>query len=189
MSLPLTLTALRAGLAPVVVLLALVAPSKPLLGACLVAAFVSDVLDGVLTRRLGIESPLLRRLDSVADTLFYAAAGIAAWVLHPSAVLDRRVPLAILAGLEVGRYVLDAVKFRREASYHMGSSKAWGVALFAGLFSLLALGRENVLLDVAVYAGIVADLEGVAISLTLRGWRSDVPSIVHALRIRRAERP
>jgi len=39
----------------------------------------------------------------------------------------------------------------------------------------------------AIVLGIVADLEGLAISCTLKAWKNDVPSIFHALRLR-AER-
>ena len=189
---PLLLTASRAALAPVVVLLAFAgsrsSPPGTAFAACLVAALLTDVFDGILARRLGIATPTLRRLDSIADTLFYLAAALAAWHLYPAAIRSRLVPIAILAALEIARYAFDAVKFRREASYHMWSSKLWGVALFAGFFSLLALGADGVLLTAAVVLGIVADLEGLAISMVLPDWRSDVPTVLHAIRLRREAR-
>jgi CDP-diacylglycerol--glycerol-3-phosphate 3-phosphatidyltransferase len=70
----------------------------------------------------------------------------------------------------------------------MWSSKIWGILLFAGFFALLALGRDGLPVDLAIYAGIIADLEGLAISIVLREWKSDVPSIVHAFRIRDRQR-
>jgi CDP-diacylglycerol--glycerol-3-phosphate 3-phosphatidyltransferase len=183
--LPLLLTALRVLLAPGVVLLALFAPSRPAFAACLVTAFLFDVFDGIVARRLGVATPALRRLDSLADSLFYLAATFAVWHLHPRAIADRWVPLAVLAALELARYAVDLAKFGKEASYHMWSSKLWGIALFLGFLSLLAFGTDNRLVDAAVGLGIVADLEGLAISAALREWRSDVPSVVHALRLRR----
>jgi len=42
------------------------------------------------------------------------------------------------------------------------------------------------LIAFAIPIAIVADLEGLAISLVLRTWQSDVPSLFHALRIRNA---
>ncbi len=185
---PLLLTALRAALAPIVVVLALLAPIPGAFGACLVAAFLSDVFDGIVARRLGVATPNLRRLDSLADSLFYAAATFAVWHLHPSAITARRLSLSLLVALELVRYAFDFVKFQREASYHMWSSKLWGIALFAGFLSLLAFGSDGVLVDGAVYLGIVADLEGLAISTLLRDWRSDVPSVVHAVKLRARER-
>ena len=179
------LTGLRAFLAPAVVLLSLYAPSPKAFAACLVVALVSDIFDGVLARHLGIATVNLRRLDSAADTLFYAACVFAAWHLYPAAITERLVPLAVLAILEVTRYVVDLAKFQREASYHMWSSKAWGLALFAGFFSLLVLGSDGAWVSCAIYVGIVADLEGLVISFVLRHWQADVPSFVHALRERR----
>jgi CDP-diacylglycerol--glycerol-3-phosphate 3-phosphatidyltransferase len=183
-SLPFLLTALRALLAPLIVLLALYWPSRVAFGLCLTTAFLSDIFDGVLARRLGVATPALRRLDSVADSVFYVAATFAVWRQDPAAITARWLPLALLVSLELGRYAFDWIKFRREASYHMWSSKAWGVALCAGFFSLLALGSDNVLVDIAVYTGIVADMEGLAISAVLGQWRTDVPSFVHAMRLR-----
>jgi phosphatidylglycerophosphate synthase len=185
--LPLSLTLLRALLAPVVVVLALAWPNGAAFGACLVAAFLSDVFDGIIARRLGVATATLRRLDSVADSLFYVAALFAAWQLQPQALLAHRTGLVPLVALEAARYAYDLRKFGREASYHMWSSKLWGIALFAGFFSLLALGQSGWPVAAAIWVGVVADLEGLAISVVLPRWTHDVPSLVHAWRLRGAE--
>ena len=186
--LPLTLTAVRALLGPVVIYLALLGPSGFAFGTCLTVAFLSDVFDGILARRLNVATPSLRRLDSIADTIFYLGAIIAAWRLYPSAITERVAPLLVLGGLELTRYVFDFAKFGREASYHMWSSKLWGVALFIGFFSLLGLGTSGLPVSAAIYIGILADIEGLAISVILREWKTDVPTIFHAFRLRSAER-
>ena len=183
-AIPWALVLLRAALAPVILMLAVFYPSGAAFGTCLVAALLSDIFDGVIARRLGVATNTLRRLDSAADSLFYLAATFAVWQLHPGAITSRWIPLIVLGVLELVRYGVDLAKFNREASYHMWSSKAWGVALFAGFFSLLALGQDNAIVDLMIYVGIVADIEGLAISLTLRRWRTDVPTIAHALRMR-----
>jgi CDP-diacylglycerol--glycerol-3-phosphate 3-phosphatidyltransferase len=181
---PLALTGLRAALAPVMVLLALAWPAPGAFAACLVAAFVSDVFDGVIARRLGVATPGLRRLDSIADSIFYVGALFAAWHLHPSAITAHAAALIALAALEAARYAFDLRKFGKEASYHMWSSKLWGIALFVGFFALLVFGEERWLVPAAIWIGIVADVEGLAISLTLRQWRNDVPTFWHARRLR-----
>ena len=181
---PMLLTGLRAFLAPVVLLLSIYAPKPGAFAVCLVVAFVSDIFDGILARRLNVATPTIRRLDSAADTCFYAACAFAAWHLYPMAITERLLPLCILIALEALRYTLDFAKFRREASYHMWSSKLWGIGLFVGFFALLVFASQGVLVSIAIYLGIVADLEGIAISLILPRWQSDVPSYVHAMRIR-----
>jgi hypothetical protein len=117
--------------------------------------------------------------------VFYAAALFAAWHLYPDQVRRHAPALAVLVALEVARYAFDLAKFRREAAYHMWSSKLWGIFLFFGFFSLLALGRGGIPVATAIFTGIVADIEGFAISIVLRHWKSDVPTIAHALRLRR----
>ena len=179
---PLALTLLRALLGPVVLACAVWWPIRAIFSVCLILAFLSDVFDGVIARKLGIATAGLRRLDSVADSIFYLCACIAAYHLYPQAILDRLLPLSALAGLEVLRYVVDYAKYRRETSYHMWSSKLWGIFLFAGFLSLLGFGHAGVLVTLAIVMGIVADIEGLLISAVLKDWRHDVPTLVHAWR-------
>jgi phosphatidylglycerophosphate synthase len=186
-SVPLLLTGLRALLAPVVVLLSLYSPLPKWFAVCLIVAFLSDIFDGVVARRLAVATETLRRLDSVADTLFYAACVFAAWHLYPAVVARHGGALVALGMLELIRYGWDFWKFRREASYHMWSSKVWGIALFVGFFGLLVMGSSGAVLSCAIYLGIVADVEGLLISLVLRQSQADVPTILHALRLRRAQ--
>jgi CDP-diacylglycerol--glycerol-3-phosphate 3-phosphatidyltransferase len=181
---PLGLTLLRALLGPVVLALAMWAPNPALFAACLIVAFLSDVFDGIIARRLKVATANIRRMDSIADSVFYVCTGIAAYLLYPQALRDRAMPLLALITLELARYGLDYLKYRRETSYHMWSSKAWGICLFLGFLMLLGWGQTGLWLSLAIYAGIVADIEGLLISLVLPTWQHDVPSLVHALRLR-----
>jgi phosphatidylglycerophosphate synthase len=179
--LPVSLTLLRAALAPALLVTAYSGGSHLAFGLCLTSAFLSDVFDGIFARRLGIATPKLRRLDSAVDTGFYLCATYCVWHLHRGALLSRAGGLVTLAALEALRYAFDWWKFRREASYHTWSSKTWGIALFIALFLLLALGTDSAATGVAIYLGILADLEGLAISLVLERWQADVPTLIHAI--------
>ncbi len=178
------MTALRAALGPVVVLLALVRPNAAAFAVCLTAAFLSDYFDGVIARRLGVATPTIRRLDSVADTVFYVSALFAGWHLHSTSLRPYVPALLVLAALEVARYAYDFRKFGKEASYHMWSSKLWGIALVLAFYAVLVFGQAGWPVALAIYVGIVADLEGLAISSILPRWRTDVPTIFHALDLR-----
>lgn len=186
-SVPLLLTCLRGVLGPSVIACAYLWPRPVLLAGSVLVAFLSDIFDGVIARRLGVATASLRRLDSMADSIFYLCALWAVWVLHPSVIRNNALPLIVLAVLECTRYALDLWKFGREASYHMWSSKLWGIALFIAFIGVFALDDPGILPVTAIAIGVIADAEGVLISLTLPSWRHDVPSIFHALRIR-AER-
>ncbi len=183
---PLLLTLLRAVLAPLVVFLAFLAPAPGAFAPCLILAAASDYFDGVIARRLKIVTPVLRRLDSLADLLFYLAALFAAWWLYPGVVAGYLGPLGVLFGLGFIRYLVAYAKFGREASYHLWSWKLWGVALFLGFYSLLVFQSDGAWLSLVIYLGILAGLEDLAVSLVLPEWRTDVPTLLHALRLRRA---
>jgi phosphatidylglycerophosphate synthase len=181
--LSLALTLLRLALAPVLVVLARAGAPGLLLAAALVTGFVSDVLDGLVARRAGVVTPFLRRLDSSVDTVFYLGVAYAAWHRHPDALRALALPILVVLGAEALNYALAYAKFRREASYHARSARLWGLLLFVALLVLLAMG-SSALLPVALVAGLLAEAETLAITLVLRRWRHDVPSVWNALRIR-----
>jgi CDP-diacylglycerol--glycerol-3-phosphate 3-phosphatidyltransferase len=181
--LSLALTLLRLALAPALVVLARAGAPGLVLAIALVAGFVSDVLDGVVARRAGVVTPFLRRLDSSVDTVFYLGVAYAAWHRHPDALRALAIPILIVVVGEALNYALAYAKFRREASYHARSAKLWGLLLFLALLLLLATG-SSALLPVALAAGMLAEAETLAITVVLRGWRHDVPSVWNALRVR-----
>ncbi|WP_115718975.1 CDP-alcohol phosphatidyltransferase family protein [Gallaecimonas mangrovi] len=185
--LPLLLTLLRGLLAPVILLLAIFYPSAICFSICLVTAFLSDIFDGFIARRLGVATDGIRRLDSIADTLFYICATVAIYWLYPAAIDERLLPLGILVTLELLRYGFDYSKYGREASYHMWSSKLWGILLFVGFIDILGFGQDGILLSMAIVMGIIADIEGLLISLLMPKWRCDIPTLFHAIKIRNSE--
>jgi len=185
-AIPLALTLLRVLLAPVIVLLAVYHAPPAAFAACLLAAALSDYFDGALARRFKVVTTTLRRLDSIADTIFTLAALLAVWLLHPAIIHEHAYALSALFTLEALRYAYDFAKFGREASYHMWSSKLWGLTLVIAFFAVLVFGGGSTATGVAIAFGILADIEGLAISTLLPEWRNDVPTVVHALGVRRS---
>jgi CDP-diacylglycerol--glycerol-3-phosphate 3-phosphatidyltransferase len=184
---PFALVVLRLCLAPVLLATVWWHPDRTLFAACLVGALLSDYFDGVIARRLGVATPALRRLDSATDTIFYVCALLAALVTAYDLVRPYFPALAVLLLVEVLRYAYDLRKFGKEASYHMWSSKLWGLLLFIGMGALLVLHRGGWPVALAIGWGIAADLEGLAISMTLHAWQNDVPTIWHARRLAKLE--
>lgn len=188
-AIPILLIGLRAALAPILLGLALGWPRPEAFAICLALALLSDYFDGVIARRLDIATASLRRLDSAADTLFCLAALGAVWILEPQVLHAHIATLGILLMLELGRHAFDLIKFGREASYHMWSSKLWALALFLAFFMLLVLGEDGPWVMAAIGLGILSDLEGLTISLLLPRWRHDVPTFIHAWRLHTASEP
>lgn len=188
LALVLALTGLRLVLGPLLVRMALRGGAgMPAVALCL-AAFASDYFDGVLARRFGVDSAAVRRFDSATDTVFFLCAAWAAWLLDADLLRPWLLLALAVVTLEIARYALDLAKFRREAAYHAWSAKAWGLSLFAALVALFGFGSAAPLVPLALALGIVADAEGLAISLVLPVWTHDVKSVVHAWRIRAAHR-
>ena len=175
------LTLLRLALAPVVLA---IPTAGPVIATVLVVGFLSDIFDGVVARRYGVATPALRRLDSVVDTVFYLAIAYAVFRLHPGPLRALAWPIGIVLAGEAFNYVAAYAVFRRAAGYHAWSAKVWGALLFVALLMLLATG-SSALLPIALVAGIIAQADTLAITFTLPRWQSDVPSVFHALRIRR----
>jgi phosphatidylglycerophosphate synthase len=180
---PPQLMAFRAACAPLILVLAWFGVPGPVLAAVLVAALLSDILDGVIARRLGTATPGLRYSDTIVDTVFYAAAATALRIAAPGAFDGTGLLLTAFVTIHVSRATFEVTKYGRMASYHMWSAKALGLLLAAALTYGFVTARPSIILTCALWVGIGNQLEGFAASALLATWRSDVPSIIHAVRV------
>jgi phosphatidylglycerophosphate synthase len=178
------LTVLRLLLAPVLVWLVYAGAPGVVFAGVVLVAFVSDYFDGVIARRLGVASAELRHFDSRTDLVFYATAAWAVWRLHPDVVRSIAIPALIVVGLDVVRHIFDFAKFGSDVAYHAWTSKVWGLSLALALVLLMGFGISEPFIGIAVILGLVAQLEGLVISVVLPVWTHDVPTLIHALRIR-----
>ena len=180
LSAPQLLVAFRAACAPGLFVLACFGFNGLILAAIVVAAVGSDVLDGIVARRTGTATDALRQADTIADTFFFVAAGIALRVAVPHAYEGLWLPLVSLIVVHVSRSTYELTKYGRLAAYHMWSSKALGLLLVAALVTAFVSGRPTWLLGFALWFGVVNELEGFSASVLLPEWHCDVPSLFHA---------
>jgi CDP-diacylglycerol--glycerol-3-phosphate 3-phosphatidyltransferase len=183
---PEVLIAFRAFCAPVMFVLACFGCSGPLLAAVLAAGFLSDVLDGIVARRLGCATDALRHADTLVDTSFYVTAAIALRIVVPGVFDAAALPLALLVAIHVSRATFELAKFGRLSAYHMWSSKALGVLIVIAMSTVFVTGRPSMAVPLVLWLGVVNELEGFAASVILPVWMADVPSLAHA---RRRSRP
>lgn len=175
---------LRLVLAPC--LLALAWFSAPeLFVAGLALAFATDMIDGFVARNFGGATEAGARLDSVADLALWSALPICAVWLLPEFIAAELTTFGLLLACLLVPTVFGVLRFRRITSYHTWSSKLTAVVLGAALLALFA-GLGDVLFRVAVVIAVASQLEELAITALLPRWTADVPSVLHALRIRRA---
>jgi CDP-diacylglycerol--glycerol-3-phosphate 3-phosphatidyltransferase len=182
---PEVLIAFRAACAPAMFVLACFGVPGPVLAGVLLSAFLSDVFDGIVARRMGIATAALRRADTLVDTAFYVAAAVALRLSVRDVFDGAAVPLALLIAVHVSRATFELAKFGRLAAYHMWSSKALGVLMLIAMTTVFLTTRPSPLVAVTLWAGVLNELEGFAASVMLAAWTADVPSIVHACLLRR----
>jgi phosphatidylglycerophosphate synthase len=184
-SVPTGLTTLRLLLAPVLVWLVYANARGIVFAVVILVAFVSDYFDGVIARKLGVASAELRHFDSRADLVFYATAAWTVWRLHPEVVRSIAIPGSVVIGLDVIRHVFDFLKFGKDAAYHAWSSKVWGLSLALALVLLMGFGIAQPFVAITVVLGLIAQTEGLLISVVLPVWTHDVPTLARAIRIRK----
>jgi hypothetical protein len=84
---PLALTISRLALAPFMAWLALSGNGSDVwLVVCLYIGMLSDLLDGIVARRLNVATPALRRFDSRVDLVFWLTALRCVWYRHSEIV-------------------------------------------------------------------------------------------------------
>jgi CDP-diacylglycerol--glycerol-3-phosphate 3-phosphatidyltransferase len=175
----LSLARLLAG--PVLIVLAL-AHYERVFAVVLIAALVTDILDGWLARRLQLQSQLGAMLDSAGDvtTLLAAAVGIA--VFHANVWQQHVVPIGlVLAGWALV-CTIALMRYGQLSSFHTYASKAAGYALGFFVAALFAIEFVPWLFYVAVALSIVSTLEELLLLWRLPVWRADVRGLWWVLR-------
>ena len=157
----------------------------PLVLALFAIAFVTDYFDGVIARACGVATRGLRQADSVVDTAFYLVLAAVTYRLHPNVVRRHTIAIVICIATLAAWYVLDLVRWRAAAGFHAWSAKLFAAALGVWAVLLYGFSVDGPWLVVACAAGTLSHLEGMAISLSLARHTPDVPTLAHALRLRR----
>ena len=182
-SLPFSLVILRLCLSPLLLWDAIDGTTSTWFILGFVVAFLSDIFDGAIARRIGVSTAALRQADSLADVCLYLCIGISAWLVHPDVVTAFSIPLTIIIFMQLIWLVVNLAKYGKPASYHTYSAKAWGVTLFIATIALFGFNYAGVTLLIMITVGCVHTLEEIAMTLILPNWTHDVLSIVHARKL------
>ncbi len=141
------------------------------------AAALSDVYDGVLARKYGVETAWLRQWDSAADTIFFAGVVVGMFLAFPDLVRPYFWGIVAIPALEVIRYCFDFLKFGRGAAYHAISAKVFGALALTACISIMGFSCSEPFLKFAVIAGLISEVEGLAMSIMLKKWTYNVKHI------------
>ena len=152
----------------------------------LVPALFSDLLDGWMARKLGVESRLGSLLDSVADILLMIVIIAAIWFLHPVVYQEHWQIIAIVVGFWTCAHTAALLRYRRPASFHTRLLQI-GILLF-GLFALVLFtyGFIPWMLYLAGVVSLLGGVEHVSLLILLPEWTPNIRGgLLEVLRARR----
>jgi cardiolipin synthase len=155
--------------------------------AALIFSACTDVLDGLLARRLNMITPLGAHLDSWGDFTIYSTMAICAWILWPEITQRELLYCALILFSFLLPALVGIVKFGKFTGYHTWSVK---IAVFVTFVGYIALYAEIAAWPfmLASFLCVYAGLEEILITLVLREERTDVRSIVAALRYAKGDK-
>lgn len=187
--LPLLLTISRFILAPTLLILASGDAPGGLLSFVCIAAFLTDLFDGILARQFGVATAALRRLDVIADIVFYLAVLVALFLRRSDII--RYYGWFFLAFIlaEALCQSLSFFRFKQSCATHTYLNKLWAVELCI-VCSLLFLGQEPaIIVPMTLALGILAYLEVLLILVLAKESPIDVRTIWHLLHQRQRSYP
>ncbi len=180
-SLPHLLCYARLILVPAVLALALLGMTF-WTGMALLAAGLTDALDGAIARMRNIETAYGSRLDSIADTLMEISAGAAFIILRPDIFTAHQLILGTWIAIEVAWMVLAWMKFRRIANLHLYLTKAGGVLAYAFIVCTFVITYSETFIYVTAAVLIASSLECLLLVLFAGSVDEHMKSIYHAYR-------
>jgi phosphatidylglycerophosphate synthase len=148
---------------------------------------LTDIFDGIIARKLGVSNIQLRRLDSIIDQAFWISIAIACYIRSPQFFHTNAVKVLVLIAAEVLAYLICFIRFRKEVATHAISSKLWTLLLFATLIQLIATSSSTILFNICFVVGIITRVEIILILFIIRQWTNDVPTVYHAVLLRKGK--
>ena len=149
------------------------------------AAVFSDFLDGALARLMKVETVLGARLDAFADMLTYLVLFFAVSWLWPDFIYERMWLLAAVLSVYAMSFIVGFLRFRRLNAFHSWAGKTAAVLMAGGMIVWFVGGPEwvfNLAIIVSFYSGV----EQIVIASLIPEWRIGVPTVWHAIKLRRA---
>jgi CDP-diacylglycerol--glycerol-3-phosphate 3-phosphatidyltransferase len=150
----------------------------------LLAALLSDILDGLIARGFNLGSPLGAFLDSVADALLMVVAVYGVWVFHRDFVTTHGAWVLLVLGLWLLEMLISLLRYGRISSFHTYAVRAGAYALGVFVMALFLWGFNPWLFGAAVVINVLAYLEELAILWLLPAWTANVRGLYWLLRDR-----
>jgi len=135
---------------------------------------ISDMLDGYIARKLGIESKFGEKLDSIADLIMVVVLVI---ILYP--IIDIHILVSYctlgIAMIRISSMIIVFIKYKTFGILHTIGNKITGFMLF--LFPLLP--QSEVLIFLLCMAGSISAIEELIIHISSKEFDGNRKSIFH----------
>lgn len=111
------------------IIIALIAFSNPensgyTIVSLLLLGILTDVFDGVIARKLKVDTERIRTLDSNVDMFFWGISLISIFVINMEFVIQNLVLILIVVSLELIAYLVSYTKFKKTIATHTCLAKA-----------------------------------------------------------------
>lgn len=152
-----------------------------------VTGLLTDVFDGIIARRLQVSTQQLRRLDSTIDQVFWVSVLTGTCICCPQFFTSHYISLLVVIGVEALTYVVSFVRFKKEVATHAIASKVWTLTILATIIQVILTCQSTWVFQLCVYLGLLTRIEILLILFILKHWHNDVPSVYHAILIRKGK--
>jgi CDP-diacylglycerol--glycerol-3-phosphate 3-phosphatidyltransferase len=180
---PNIISALRLAATPVLVALAYLG-QREAFAWLLVAALLSDIVDGAIARHFGFTSELGARLDSIADLLLFGVAAYGIWVFHMQVVTEHSGVFLLVVGLWIGGALAGFLRYGRMASFHTFLSRVSAYAMGGFIAVLFLWGFNAWLFWAGVGLAVAAQIEEFILLALLPVWTPNVGGLYRLFRKR-----
>lgn len=145
----------------------------------------SDIFDGIIARKLKIDTEKMRRLNSQTDLIFWLSIALSCYLIYPALIKENWIGVLAILIMEAMCYAVSLIKFGKETCTHAFVSKMWALTLLATFTSLLGFAYGGWMMKTCIVLGLISQLDVILIILFLPKWTHDIPSFYHAILIRK----
>lgn len=145
-------------------------------------SFLTDAIDGPLSRRFEVTSVFGARLDSVADDATVLISAIALWIIHPEFLRNEWLSFAGLLALFAVQFTVALIAYKKATSFHTYLAKA--AAVMQALF-FITIFFEFRWVDLTFYSAVSITalqlLEEIVLVIILPEWKTNVKGLYWVL--------
>jgi CDP-diacylglycerol--glycerol-3-phosphate 3-phosphatidyltransferase len=151
----------------------------------LLAALLSDILDGLIARTFSLASTLGATLDSIGDSLLMIAAAVGVWIFHPDFIREYGLTVVLVLGLWLLEMVVSFWRYGRLSSFHAYSVRVGAYLLGIFVMVLFIWGFNTWLFYATVVVNVFGYLEEFVLLWLLPEWSPNARGVYWVLRSRR----